>query len=544
MPIQATLTVPTLQAHDALAIVGRSDIKSGTVEGTITATGTAGAPIADAKFSAAEVVPDQEIKGRKASALHDLAITGHYEAGQIKADVTGHEEGGGELVASVHGDPRSLASLAGTLAATKFELAPVTAFAPGIASAISGTVDGKVALHGFDPTAGDISGSLHITDARLPVAPTVGIMRKADIRISIANHIVTVDADGKLGSGTVKGNAKFTMNGSSSAHADITVALHEVSPISSIEPKISADVTAGMTYKAKRWTGDVKVKHGSITIASNRGQKLHDVGAPTDMSFVDGPSARPKGTVRLAPPAAPWLVASVTIEPVEVVVKDFAIVQQLRATLAGKLQLSYGGALAIDGTIETQRGDVDIFGRSYQIDRGQIAFDGPLDPLLDFRLVHDFTDLTLTAELTGRVRTVNLALSGTPAIYSPTQLYGFFLGGEPGGDPSDATKNAAANASLSVGSSLLFSGIGKFLPFKPDTLGYQAATGTTSAEVKAGIWISRNFFVQGNHHIDPLPDENSNEAQFEYYFGRHWFVQGVYGDPGYDTTDLLWRTRW
>ncbi len=550
LPIQATLTVPTLQARDLLAIVGRSDLQTGTVEGTITATGTAGAPIADATFSAANVTTVPGIQGSKPSALHDLAVTGHYEPGRVRADVTGHEEGGGELVASAHGDPRSLRTLAGTLAATRFELAPVTAFAPGIARAISGTVDGKLALRGLDPDTGDISGSLHITEARLPIASTIGVLRRADVKIAIANHVITVDADGKLGTGTVKGNAKIALRGSSPAHADITLALRKISPIASIEPEISADVTAGMTYQDRRWTGDIKVQHGSIHVESNRGQKLLEVGAPADIDFVDAAApAKPKGPVHIAAPSAPWLVASISIEPVELVVKDFAIVQQLRATLAGKLRLSYGGGVALDGTIETRRGDVDIFGRSYQIDRGQIAFDGPLDPRLDIRLVHDFTDLTLTAQLSGRASAVNLALSGTPAIYSPTQLYGFFLGGEPGGDPSDATKNAAVGASASVGSALLFSGIGKYLPFKPDTLGYQAATDTTSATVKAGIWISNNFFAQGNHHIDPLPDENSNEAQFEYYFRRHLlggtlFLQGVYGDRNYDTTDLLWRTRW
>jgi hypothetical protein len=167
-----------------------------------------------------------------------------------------------------------------------------------------------------------------------------------------------------------------------------------------------------------------------------------------------------------------------------------------------------------------------------------------LDPILNVRLIHDFSDLTLTAALNGRVSEINLQLTGDPGNYTPGQLLGFFLGGEPGGDPADATKNAAAGAGASIGGQLLFSRVNKYLPVKVDVLGYEVATDSTSAAYKVGTWISHNLFVAYHPHPNPLPDENANEALFEYYFGRHWFLQGVFGDREYDTTDLLRRWRW
>ncbi len=550
MPIEATATIPQMQAKDVLAIFGRSDLRAGTVEGSAEIHGTPSAPIATGTITTANIETDPSIPGRKSSVMRDLVVTANYQKGKASADVLGHEDSGGSLHMTVNGDPAQLASMVASLEAAHFDLAPITAFAPGIASAASGSIEGKLTINGIDPDRGDVSGHLHVAEALIPVAETLGVLRQGDVDIKIANHVITAKLDGKLGGGTVKGDATVTMAGTKFSHAEANVALRKVSPITSIEPAIDADAKATVTYKDRQFVGDVKVMNTTITIESSKGQKLLEAGAPPDMDFVD---AKPKQTTRVihrAAPSNPWLVLNIDIQPAVLTLTDVAVVQSLRATVIGKLKVSYGDGLGVDGSISTQRGDVNLFGRSYQFDRGVVTFDGsPFDPILNVRLTHDFSDLTLTAALNGRVSEVNLQLTGDPGSYTPGQLLGFFLGGEPGGDPADATKNAAAGAGVSIGSQLLFSRVNKYSPVKVDVLGYEAASDTTSAAYKVGTWISHNLFVAYHPHPNPLPDENANEALFEYYFGRHifggtLFLQGVYGDREYDTTDLLWRTRW
>ena len=70
---------------------------------------------------------------------------------------------------------------------------------------MSGQLEGKLAVKGVDPRTMDVQGSLAATNARIPIAPTIGTMRDADVQLSIANHVVQIEASGKLGhDGTLK----------------------------------------------------------------------------------------------------------------------------------------------------------------------------------------------------------------------------------------------------------------------------------------------------------------------------------------------------
>src|SRR5207248_4945131 len=96
----------------------------------------------------------------------------------------------------------------------------------------------------------------------------------------------------------------------------------------------------------------------------------------------------------------------------------------------------------------------------------------------------------------GRSSRPDLALSSDPGMYTPSQLLGFFLGGEPGGDPSTASRDAAAGAGASVLSTKLGNKVKRVLPVRVSVLSYDAGTSTTSGSVRAGFWIGRNLFVQ------------------------------------------------
>src|SRR4029079_7401591 len=65
--------------------------------------------------------------------------------------------------------------------------------------------------------------------------------------------------------------------------------------------------------------------------------------------------------------------------------------EEFRGLVRGRLEPRAGGQdIALYGGVEADRGDLDLFGRRYFVDRAAVHFDGSLDPLLDVPLTHAF----------------------------------------------------------------------------------------------------------------------------------------------------------
>jgi autotransporter translocation and assembly factor TamB len=393
-------------------------------------------------------------------------------------------------------------------------------------------------LHGLDPVSGDLYGGAQLHDGRMPLSATVGTMRQISLDISIARRTVTAKLEGRLGGGKVGGTATVTLVGATPSHAELTATLRQVALIGPIEPVITADIAAKLAFANARWTGNVDVTNGTVSITTTENDVLLAAGAPADMSFVDGTPAPDKTKRAHHVPEHPWLVTAITIGPTTIEADE------AQGVITGKLGLSIGDDVALDGTIEAVRADAEIFGRRYQVDHASVAFDGEPDPMLNVRLIHDFTDVTLMADVSGRASKPDLALSSDPGIYTQGQLLGFFLGGEPGGDPSSASRDAATGAGASVLSSAVGKRLNKVLPVKLDVLTYEAGTSTSSGAVRAGTWISRKLFVAYRGHPEARPDENANEGEIEYYLPHNWILQGTAGDRGIGGGDMVHRWRW
>src|SRR4029079_6642590 len=85
---------------------------------------------------------------------------------------------------------------------------------------------------------------------------------------------------------------------------------------------------------------------------------------------------------------------------------------------------------------------------------GDVIFDdNTLVPKVNIMLQHKFPQLTLSVKLVGDPATLRPSFSADSGTYTPDQLAGFFLGGEPGGDPSTQKREAATGAGV-AGSSL------------------------------------------------------------------------------------------
>jgi autotransporter translocation and assembly factor TamB len=232
------------------------------------------------------------------------------------------------------------------------------------------------------------------------------------------------------------------------------------------------------------------------------------------------------------------IIANIHIKP------TYIESEELRGFIRGDLTATADyETVGLVGTIEAERGNLDLFGHRYQVERAAVRFDGSLDPILDVKIAHDFAEVTTITQVRGRLSNPELIMSSNPATYSQGQLLGYLLGGRPDGDPGDSRERATG-----AGASYVANEIGKYvkgaLPIDLDVLRYEHSTATTSAAITVGTWLTRNLFLAYRQRLEARPDENSGEGEIEYWLSRRFVVEGVIGDRNYNGVDVVWRKRY
>ena len=130
-------------------------------------------PLAISRSTATRVTIPASVTGRPPSKLDWLQVAGHWDGTGGELAISGREAGGGKLALAAAGRPDQLKAFVATASATKFDIAPLVAFAVGAFSAARGTLDASVALDGLDLSAGEVEGHVDIHDGRLPILAAV-----------------------------------------------------------------------------------------------------------------------------------------------------------------------------------------------------------------------------------------------------------------------------------------------------------------------------------------------------------------------------------
>ena len=545
-PLSGTIAIPQVPAAQIVAVLGRRDVTAGVVDGTIKLGGIVKRPTADVAITATGVTIPSSFTGRPATRLDSFHLSGTWDGTAGKLAIDAREAQGGTLAVAAAGRPDQLAGFDATVKAVKLDVAPFSAFAVGAFSAARGTVDANLALHGLDPDTGDVRGQLDIHDGRLPLSPLLGTLRQLQGHIDIANHQVAATVTAKLGKGDLKGTAAATLVGSTPSKATANVVLHQISLVRAFQPTIDATVDATFTH-GKTWNADVAVHRGSVVVATTGGVSLLPADAPSDIQFTDQAPSKLAPLLQRPPPAKPWLIADVSLldTGVEVLQDEF----QVRGNVGGKLKISFGDGIGMEGTLEATTQNIELLGARSQLDHANVTWDGTLDPMLDVSVIRELTDLTITAAITGRLSKPQIALSSDSGSYTQGELIGYFLGGTPSADRSDVSQTAAA-AGAGAASALVTSQLRKVLPGWASkygarvSLNYEVATSSSSEAVRVGYWISKHVFVAVHSHLEPLPDENANEGIGEWHFRSNMMLQGNAGDRGIAGLDLVRRWHW
>ncbi len=537
-PLQVTATLPAVPARQLLDVLGRNGVVGGTVSGTIEVAGTIGGPTGRARITAAGVAMPPGPLDRPTKSLDRLVLDASWDGRTGTVTLAGAQPGG-TLDVIAKGSPEALDRATLQLRAKQFDLRPLLVFLPGAAGAGEGILDANLTVTSLDPRTARAAGELHVAEARFPIAPAIGTLRRAKLDVVADERAIRLALDGRLGGGTVEASGTIALAGAAPTGGEVKLALREVSPIGALEPEIDADVTAKLTRGGDRWIADVTIRNGSVKVPSGRGDELKPVGAPEDMVFAAGdPGGR--RVARKRPPRRPMIEARIQIEP------TYFEAEEVRGYLRGRLKATADAdSVGLVGVIEAVRADLDLFGRRYLVERAVARFDGPPDPLLEIVITHDFPEVTTITTVRGRLSKPELIMSADPSMYSQGQLLGFLLGGEPNGEPATGNpRDRVTAAGTSLVANQLSGYVQRALPFDVDVLRYEAATASSSAAFTVGTWLTRSLFVAYRRRFEPQADENTGEAQVEYWLTRRVMFDGVLGDRGYSGLDLLWRKRY
>ena len=533
--LTGTVEIPSVSAVELLAIVGRTHLTGGSLGGKATIGGTLGTPTATARFTAHDIAVAAELGDKAPPVLKELVLVASWGGASGSIDITGFEADGGRMHIAAQGSPLALADGTARLEIGKLDLVPIAAFLPGPYVSLAGQVDGAVTVKGFLPATAKLGGTATIAKGRIPISPTIGTLQGASLRLTLYERDVEVVLDADLGvnHSTVR-NLHVEAKGDLS-HIEATARLRQVSPINALRPIIDADVEAKLD-RGSQWTGTITVKNGHVFVPSKKGTKLLSSSTPDDLVFVDKPVPIAKTFIR-PPPEHPTIAVHVEMWSTVVEVEDIA-----RTNVTGQIDVTLGGGgIGMFGTVDVPRGSADLFNRRYDIDHGSVAFDGTMDGLINVRLVHDFPDMTLVAEIGGRVSDPQIDLSSSPATYTRGQLLGFLLGGEPSGDPNQAATELAYGAGSAVASSIIGSKVRQVIKII-DVLHCDTSTLGTSCTV--GKWINDKLFISARANLSARPDENRNEGEGQYYLKRNILLDLIGGDSSYHSLDVLWRKRW
>lgn len=512
----------------------------GTLRGEAKLTGTIGDPVVAMQLFIHDL-------GNQRSKIRELKLDAKLETGALHAELSGAGQKGGTLRGAIDLDVKRPGEAKMTLVANAFDLSPIARLVPSVLLGVQAQLDANLQVAGLDPKTMQVTGGLTLGNIRFPLANQVGALTEGVLAIEMQNNQAKLELNGKMEAGKVKLEGRAELDGVLPKSASLDLTVTELALITPLTPTINGNLHADVKLTNGRWRVDAKLSKGEVKIPVEQGRVLHPVGPPPELVFVtDARSVKepPKSLAQAARSWAagrarnPWLQIALVIDSVRV--RSAEATGAVRGAI--EVAISDDG-ISLDGDVRLAGGDVNLFGRRYQVDHAVVTFDGPLDPVIDAEIRHTFPQLVLNVAAVGRVSEAKLRFSSSPASYSEAQLLGFFLGGNPGSG-RDATPDAANSVAAAVASQTVGGLITKRLPVRIDVLSYQPQTLSTSGAFVAGRWLTEKLLLLLRSRSDPRPLENSTEAELQYLLRRDLLLDGVAGDRGTFGLDLLWNRRW
>jgi translocation and assembly module TamB len=389
--------------------------------------------------------------------------------------------------------------------------------------------------------------------------PSVG-QRFTDIdaRLSVSPGSVTIDEFKAKGvSGGFEGQARATLAGliPTSAQASLKIKENKKLPLT-VEGESLGDVWGNVeaSYQhdaaAQTNTIDVKLDKVHVELPEAPPQGLQDLAQPEyirvgyrrrDQDFV------PIALQLLSEPSEPS-------EQKTIVVVDLGTVsvikgQQARVDLTGKIQATLGDELDVQGKIETKRGQLDISGKTFDIERGTVAFTGgkPDDPTIGAVARYDSpAGYTVYAEYTGTASKGKLAMRSEPAL-SQDEIMTLLLFGTPDGSLGAGSSDSLSTA-VSVAGGTAAQGLNRAISDITDLdVSARVDTSTGAPRPELVLQLTPRVAASVTEALgEPVPGQSPDRTfvTLDLRLANSWSFSTTVGDRGASAFDLIWRRRY
>lgn len=473
------------------------------------------------------------------------------KAGQVEARFSAPIAWGDRLV------PTSDGQLDGTLETRALRLSALQPLIEGSVSELDGKLDSKfsASLRNGQTL---LTGRATLQDGVVHM-PTVG-QRFSDIdaEVNLSPGSVRIDKLTAKGmSGGFEAEARATLAGliPTSAQASLKIREKDKLPLT-LEGESMGDVwgnvEASYRHDAAAQTNTVTVKLDKVHVELPEAppQGLQDLAQPAYIRV--GYRRRDKG---FAPIALQLLTEpSAPSEQKTVVVVDLGTVsvikgQQARADLGGKIQATLGDELDVQGSIDTRRGQLDISGKTFDIERGTVAFTGgkPDDPTISAVARYDSpAGYSVYAEYTGTVSRGKLAMRSEPAL-SQDEIVTLLLFGTPDGSLGAGGGDSLSTA-VSFAGGTAAQGLNRAISDVTDLdVSARVDTSTGAPRPELVLQLTPRVAAKVTQALgEPVPGQSPDRTfvTLDLRLANSWSLSTMVGDRGASAFDLIWRRRY
>ena len=510
----------------ALVPLRAADAVGGGLALTATVAGTLSRPRVDFALDAG----DTEV----ADVRFDQArFFGRYGGGRLSATGTVAEDSGGGLGLRAELDDDRLDA---ELEADDLDLGFLTVPA-GIIAGPVGSFDGRLSgrVRATGPTRDpDVDGDIRIDDLQVVLPGQLPSVEDGVAELAFSGGGFQFSSRGGSTAGGRFGlNAKGQVEGPRiDGHFSSTDLRYLAGPI-------VTEVTTEVDFSLQERDAEVVLHRTKISLPEEKSTNLHDTEILPDVVRVQTFGVRPKPEPPPAPPAPgdePRLRLrvrndeSITFRGVDA---------QGSATVDLQVE-EFGGLTRVNGNATAPRGQIEVLGKTYQIERAVVSFTGkvPADPRLDIQLSHAFQTMTLFVYITGSASAPEVRFGASPSNYDQAQLTAFFTGLQ--NPDSPGRSSGEGGAAGSIGQALLGPAIAEVRRQLPiDTL--DVGTKGGAAVITVGKWISETVFVAAGY--DGSQGETSAyRGTLRWRFTPRWVLE-LLASLESQSADVLWTKR-
>jgi translocation and assembly module TamB len=223
--------------------------------------------------------------------------------------------------------------------------------------------------------------------------------------------------------------------------------------------------------------------------------------------------------------------------------------QQAKVELTGKIQATMGDELDVQGQVSTKRGELDISGKTFEIERGTVAFTGgkPDDPTINAVARYDSPDgYTVYAEYTGTAAKGKLAMRSEPPL-SQDEIVTLLLFGSPDGSVGAGNGDSLSTA-VSVAGGSAAQGLNRAISDVTDLdVSARVDTSTGAPRPELVLQLTPRVAAKVTEALgEPVPGQSPDRTfvTLDLRLGSSWSLSTTVGDRGATAFDMIWRRRY